>query len=169
MPIRSDIDRASRAFTLIELILVMALLATLMALSAPSLSRSFNHHALKQEATRLLALTEYARNEAISQGVPMVVWIDPQSQSFGMEIKNGFEGKGEREKEYTLGPNLHFEMEQGKPSQDGLVTMAEFAPDGTPDPSSIYEVCIVDKNNVVISLAQTQNRWSYEIVTEEAQ
>src|ERR1051325_1837454 len=82
--------RPAPGFTLVELILVMALLATLMALAAPSLSRSMRQRNLSQEATRFVALTESARDEAVSQGVPMVVWIDPVGGRFGMGPKTGY-------------------------------------------------------------------------------
>ncbi len=66
------------AFTLIELVVVMAVLATVLAIVVPSLSRSCKQRHRRQEADRLLAVIEYARDEAVSQGVPMVVWIDAE-------------------------------------------------------------------------------------------
>ena len=54
----------------------MALLCVILGVAAPSLSRSMRQRNLTQEAARLLAATEYARDEAISRGVPMAVWID---------------------------------------------------------------------------------------------
>src|SRR5438067_13878805 len=82
--------RTLRAFTLVELILVMAVLATIMALSTPSLSRSLRNRNIEQEAKRFIALTEYARGEAVSQGVPMTIWIDVEAGAFGVEPKAGF-------------------------------------------------------------------------------
>ena len=73
----TDNSQKPAAFTLIELVLVMVLLATLLAISAPTLSRSFKGRALEQEAVRLLAATVYAREEAVSQSLPMTLWIDP--------------------------------------------------------------------------------------------
>ena len=51
--------RSAEGFTLVELIIVMTLLAIVAALSVPSLSRSMRQRNLDEEATRLLALTEY--------------------------------------------------------------------------------------------------------------
>src|SRR5262249_19567201 len=74
----------SQAFTLIELILVMALLAIVLGISAPSLSRFFRGRSLESEAQRFLALTRHAQSRAVSEGVPMVVWLWPKQRSYGM-------------------------------------------------------------------------------------
>ena len=162
----NDNVRFSRAFTLVELILVMGILATLLALAAPSLSRSFGQHDLDQEATRLLALTEYGRDEAVSQGIPMVVWIDPRSGSFGVEAKSGFDGDESRKKGYSLGRNSHFEVDSATVGPDGQVEVAEFAPDGTLDASSLDSVSIVSRSDAVVSVSQTDDGAAYEIVKE---
>ena len=64
------------AFTLVELLLIMALLVVVLAVAAPMLSSSMRGHGLNGEAVRFVALTEFARSEAISQGVPMVLHGD---------------------------------------------------------------------------------------------
>ena len=156
--------RSASAFTLVELILVMAILATILALSAPSLSRSFKQRNVDQEATRLLALTEYARDEAVSQGVPMSVWIEPNSGRFGVAVKDGYAGDASREKTYELPQDVHFELSQAATGQNGHVDAAEFAPDGTLDTDSIEAVRIVDTSNSAVSLAQDDDGWGYEIV-----
>src|SRR5437773_775638 len=51
------INSHRRAFTLVELILVMALLGIVLAVSAPSLSNFFHGRTLDSEARRLMALT----------------------------------------------------------------------------------------------------------------
>ena len=65
-------------FTLIELMLVLAILAMMVALVAPALAKSSRARNLEQEALRLVALTEYARDEAVSQGVSMAVYVETQ-------------------------------------------------------------------------------------------
>ena len=84
---RNNPSPIAPGFTLIELIFVMALLTVVVGFAAPSLARSMRQRNLDGEATRLLAATEYARDEAVSQGVPMTVWINPDTQRFGVEPK----------------------------------------------------------------------------------
>jgi len=158
-------NRRSLGFTLIELILVMALLAIVMAIAAPSLSRSMRQRNLDGEAARLLAATEYARDEAISQGVPMTVWIDPEGRRFGIEPKEGFLGNETRIREFSVDPDIGLEIANAVVKR-GIVEAMEFAPDGTPALTNVESVVLKDRFNSVLTLAQTTDGWGYEIVKE---
>jgi len=160
---RSD---ETRGFTLVELILVMMLLAVVTAIAVPSLSRSLRQRNLDGEAARLLALSEYARDEAVSQGVPMTVWIDPNAQRFGVEPKAGYEGDDARAKEFALNTDIHFELDRGA-THDGVVDAMEFAPDGSPASSSIDALRLVDRFKSVVTVALSSDGWAYEIVKEQ--
>ncbi len=153
-------------FTLVELILVMALLAVVAAFSAPSLARSLRQRNLDGEATRLLALTEYARDEAVSQGVPMSVWIEPKAQRMGVEPKTGYDGDETRAREFALNADIHFEVERAA-TQNGVAEIMEFSPDGAPAASSIDAVKLVDRFQSQVTLARTSDGWSYEIIKEQ--
>jgi len=164
MRTRNDTSHASPAFTLVELILVMAILATILAFSAPLLSRSFKQRGLDEDATQLFALTEYARDEAVSQGLPMTVWINPQLGSFGVRAKDGYEGDASREKSCSLKPDHRFDLSQAPTDRAGLVAAADFDPSGTLGDESLADISIVDRNNNAVSVAQTDDGQSYEIV-----
>src|SRR6478736_3193315 len=75
--------RSAPAFTLVELIIVMGLLALVAALAVPSLSGSTRQRTLNDEAMRFLSLVEYCRSEAIPQGVQRPSWIDPKVKTSG--------------------------------------------------------------------------------------
>ncbi len=179
------------AFTLIELVLVMALLVTLAAIAVPRLSRSMRGHNLDQEADCLLALTEYARDEAASQGVPMVVWIDADGGRCGVDAKPGFGpaggGDNARAHEYVLGDDVHLDpvgpgMVPAAPtasptpnanapvstSTHGGVILAEFAPDGTLVPGSVASVRLADRANDALILTQTADACGYEITRDQS-
>ena len=156
---------SSRGLANPELIIVMALLALITALAAPSLARSLRQRKVNEEATRFLALTEYARDEAVSQGVPMVVWVDPKGQSFGVETKAGFEGDESRNREFTLNPDVSFHIDKIALS-GGVAHAVEFAPDGAPDVSSVESVEMTDRFDSAVSIVRTNDRRSYEIVKE---
>ena len=100
----------SAAFTLVELILVMVVMVTILAFVAPTLGRSFKQRGLDEQAVRMLALTEYGRDEAISEGVPTQVWIDPISGNFGVEAVPGYPDREIRTKQYSLPADVHFEL-----------------------------------------------------------
>ncbi len=150
-------------FTLVELILVMALLAVVAAFSAPSLARSLRQRNLDGEAARLLALSEYGRNEAISQGVPMSVWVDPKGQRMGVEPKTGYEGDATRSREFELNADIHFELDRAA-TQGGVIEVMAFSPDGSPSSSSIDAVRLVDRFQSQLTVARTSDGWGYEIV-----
>jgi len=155
--------RRAGAFTLVELILVMALLCVILGIAAPSLSRSFHQRNLNQEATRLLAVTEYARDEAISRGVPMIAGC------FGARPKIGFEDSGARVKEFKLTDGLRFDTEKNSASSTGTNDAVEYEPDGTLDASSQAAFDLVDKSNSSIEVARTSDATGYEIVQNDPQ
>ena len=68
----ADRIRPQRAFTLLELILVMFLLAIVAGFVAPQMSSFIRGRNLNFEARRLLSLTHYAQQRAVSEGVPTV-------------------------------------------------------------------------------------------------
>jgi len=88
---RCGIHRSpTRAFTLIELILVMAMLLTVLSLAAPSLVRFFRGRNLEAEARRLLAMTRYGQSRAVSEGRPMLLWLNAESNQYGLRIDPSF-------------------------------------------------------------------------------
>lgn len=155
-----------RGFTLIELILVMALLAIIMAISAPVLSRSLRQRGVDQEASRFLALLEYGRSEAVSQGVPMIVWVVPASREFGVQVKTGYSGDETRLRKFTLPAGMTVSAEPSIVT-NGLVQVAEFSPDGWPLAGAATLVRFADAAGSSISLVQTTDRWDWELTRTE--
>lgn len=150
------------AFTLVELILVMALLAVVMAMAAPALGRSMRERYLADEARRFLALTEYARDESLSQGLPITIWINPATGQFGAETKSGYPGDTRRERTFELNPDVHFELSAAS-EKGGVVQAVEFAPDGLPEASSVESLRLVDRFAAAYTIALTSDRAGYEI------
>ena len=167
---RADIQRA---FTLVELVLVMALLVVMLAVAAPSLGRSMRARNLDQQSARLLSLTEYARDEATSQGIPMLVWVDPDTRRFGVDAHAGYTANGFRTKEYILPEDLAFDPidgAQASKTQGHGFDVAEFAPDGTLDPASVATIRISGHNHAdVAAISQTPDGYGYRIVKEGVQ
>lgn len=151
-----------RGFTLVELILVMALLAIIMAISAPILSRSLRQRGVDQEAARFLALLEYGRSEAVSQGVPMIIWLVPASGEFGVEVKPGYVGDETRVRRFTVAPGMKISADQGVLAR-GVLQAAEFAPDGWPIAGGAQSVRFSDSNGSTAVVSHTTDQWGYEI------
>ena len=162
---RNEPTRFPLGFTLVELVVVMALLAIVAAVSMPSMGRSIRSRNLRGEAARLVAATEYGRDEAVSQGVPMIVWIDAAAQRFGVEPKAGYEGVEARNREFAVNPDVHFEFASGVAVGE-RVTVVEFAPDGAPTLTSLETVRLADRFESTVTVARTKDGWSYEVVKE---
>ena len=70
--------RQTLAFTLLELLITIAILATLTAMAAPPLGRLIADQQLSAQANGWLSLALYARQEAMRQGQPMQLcqWLE---------------------------------------------------------------------------------------------
>ena len=150
----------SSGFTLVELILVMVVLAIVMAFVAPTLSRSLRGRALQQEAIRFVALTEMARDEAISRGSPMNVWIDTDALRFGIAPADQYAGI-DLQKEYALSSDVRFDLIEGNLQTDGVAI--SFRPDGTPATNSITEVRLADRHDETVTITRSRSGLGYEI------
>src|ERR1035438_9877383 len=94
--------RHSPAFTLIELILVMAILIMAVSVTAPTLSHFFRGRTLNSEARRLLALTRSGQSRAASEGLPMDLWVDAEQGTFGLEAEPSYETSDSKAVDFTL-------------------------------------------------------------------
>jgi prepilin-type N-terminal cleavage/methylation domain-containing protein len=180
-----------RAFTLLELILVMALLSIAVAISFPTLRSFFRGRELDDEARRLLALTRYGQSRAIAEGAPMVLWIDEREGAYGLAMAAGMMNDDPRALEFTVAENLELRVE-GAPrtatfnsraaSQAWTVTqptaefrvsrsrsglpLIRFLPDGFIDRASPWHVEIREDEKNAVWLVQTTNRLAYELRSE---
>ena len=91
-------DSTRKAFTLIELILVLALLVIITSIAVPTMSRFIRGRALGSESTRMLALMHAAQSRAVSEGMPMMFWIDVQKNGYGVAAEtSGKDGDAKAE------------------------------------------------------------------------
>lgn len=161
------------AFTLIELILVMGLLAVVMALAAPSLSKFFQGRKLESEAQRFVALTRYAQNRAVSDGVPMILWVDRTEGTYGLREQDRYKvetiqaespwyarkGHGSvetREPDLRLTESLRFELADNGRTNGRIVTI-RFLPDGAVDETSLRALLIERENRQSGQAGETQS------------
>jgi prepilin-type N-terminal cleavage/methylation domain-containing protein len=171
--------RAARAFTLVEMVLVMTLLVVMLSYVAPSLAHFFRGRNLNSEARRLLALTRYGQSRAVSEGIPMMLWVDPKLGAYGLKAQTGYMDQDPRAVQYTVAPELQIEVQMPRTVQTNFWTMAPlqtkltqpticFLPDGFISQSSPYEILLrAPRDNDAVWLAESANRLSYEIRTNQ--
>src|ERR1041385_8837511 len=107
----------SFGFTLIELILVMTVLTIAASITAPQLANFFRGRTLDSEARRLLALIRQGQNRAVSEGLPIDLWLDTQNGTYGLEAVLSYETQDPRAMNFTMDSNIHIELGQA-PSEN---------------------------------------------------
>jgi Tfp pilus assembly protein FimT len=166
----------------VELILVMAMLVIVLSVAAPSLARFFRGRSLDSEARRFVSLTRYAQSRAAAEGVPMVLWIDPQQGAYGLEADASYTDTDRKAVEFTLGDDLHMEVElpatgarssqrnsqrNRSAQRKGNLPEIRFTPDGFIGDGSPERIVMRQGNDGVIWIGQSRNQLNYEIQTNE--
>lgn len=99
-----------RAFTLVELLLVMTLLIVVISMGAPKLAAFFRGRTLDVESRRLLALTHQGQSRAVSEGQPIVLWLNAQSRTYGLAAEPSYETYDDKAVEFPLDKDLQMDM-----------------------------------------------------------
>jgi hypothetical protein len=152
-----------RATTLIELILVLALLAAVMALAAPSLSRFMAGRTITEEARRFVGLTRYARSHAISTAVPMEVRIDQETGTYALSPVAGYQFEEKKPVEFHLADGLRFDLDPASLDEKDEARILVW-PDGRIDEESLETLHLSDeRKGDAIEIGRTENGLGYEI------
>ena len=179
--------QARRGFTLIELILVMALLTIVISLTAPKLSRFFHGRTLDSEARRLLALTRSGQSRAVSEGMPMDLWVDTEQGSFGLAAEPSYDANDPKAVDFELDSGLQLEVvikavmapvnavTMNRNQQASIASVQRvnlvraslptirFLPDGSIGEASPQKLHLTSTDGGSLWLAQSKDGLSYEI------
>lgn len=154
------------AFTLIELILVLALLAVMTALIVPRMSGFVRGRALDAEARRMLALMDATQSRAVSEGAPMVLWLDEKSEKYGAEAEVSGQNGDPKAETLTVDPTLALSVKKaGSGTQTTFKSLPaiRFLPDGSVDEGSPQTLQLTDQSGNSKWLVEQSNRQGYEI------
>mgnify|MGYP000929325445 CR=1 FL=1 len=100
--------------TLLELILVLLIMSTMLAVAAPSLRGFFASRRVDDAAAQILALTQFARSQAISEGVVYRLNFDTRDCTYWLTAQKAgvFEPlETEFGQTYTLPKDVELELE----------------------------------------------------------
>lgn len=175
-------DLRRRAFTLIELILVLALLVVITSLAAPAMARFIRGRALDSEARRLIALMHAAQSRAVSEGAPMMLWVNDKTGGYGLSAESSGQtttpttgqitgpttgqNGDPRAETLTLDSTLTISVlntsTTGQTLFNGLPAI-RFQPDGMVDENSPQTLKLTDSDGFSRWLVETPLRTGYEI------
>ena len=130
--------RIASGFTLLELIIVMLIVCTVLAMAAPSLRGFFASRRTADAVDQILALTMYARTQAVSDGRVYRLNFDLDAGTYWLtaQAEGGFQGLGSE-----FGRTFSFPQETRADWEDSSDASAngyiQFYPSGRVDPCTI--------------------------------
>jgi len=166
LPTGNKKSRVSGAFTLIELILIMAVLVIAVSLITPRLSGFFKGRALDSEVERFMSLARYGQNRAVSEGVPMMLWIDSRNGTYGLQQEIGYTDSDQKAVDFTVDKDLQIDVARGgsKSGGAGKLPAIHFSPDGTiVSATSVTGVSLRLGKDRPVWIVPSANRLGYEI------
>lgn len=159
-----------RAFTLIELILVLALLVIITSIAAPAMARFVRGRALDTEARRMQALMHLAQSRAVSEGAPMMLWVNAPDGTYGVAAEtSGQSGANSDPHAENLTVDSTLTVSVATIAGTGAQTLfnnlpaIRFLPDGTVDENSPQTIKLVDADGFARWLNENPLRTGYEI------
>ena len=165
----------------------MTVLTIAVSITAPALANFFRGRSLNSEARRLLALTRQGQSRAVSEGVPMELWVDAAQGAYGLEAEPSYEPSDPKAVTFTLDQNMQLELLNSNTAEraagPGIAPATSsatpppaashhpnlpkiiFRPDGYVSETSPQSLRLVSRDGGMISLVQSGNRLNYELRT----
>jgi type II secretion system protein H len=154
------------AFTLIELILVLALLVVAVSMVAPRMSSFVRGRALDSEARRLAAVMHAGKARAVSEGMTMVLWVDEKQNRYGLEQETPLGDADSRAENFMTDPNVNLAVLNAGAAASTLfkdLPAIRFLADGMVDEGSPRALKLQDSGGGSLWLVTAQDRTGYEI------
>ena len=168
--------RNNRAFTLIELILVMMTMMIAIGVVLPALKGFFRGRNLDNEARQFLSLTRYGQSRAIAEGLPVELWINPAQEKYGLQALAGYTETRTDPSTYFLDSTVQITLSPPpatlirsnvwtqKAGRTGNLTKIRFQPDGYISDTSPENIFFRQPDSgAQIWLAETPTHSRYEI------
>jgi Tfp pilus assembly protein FimT len=165
-PRRSTLHLQLAAFTLIELTLVLALLVVITSLAAPAMANFIRGRALDSETRRLFALMHAGQSRAVSEGMPMVLWVDEKLGAYGLQAETTGQNGDPKAETLPVDSTLQIAVLNtglGTPTTFNNLPAIRFLADGTVDENSPQTLQLTDSAGVSRWLVETRSHTGYEI------
>ena len=155
-----------RAFTLIELTLVLALLVIITSLAAPAMANFIRGRALDSESRRMVALMDAGQSRAVSEGMPMLLWVDQKNGLYGLQAETTGQNGDPKAENLALDSTLQIAVQTlglSAPTTFNNLPAIRFLPDGTVDENSPQTIKLTGSGGDAIWLLESADRRGYEI------
>jgi type II secretion system protein H len=154
------------AFTLVELLLVLALLVIITSMVAPAMSNFIRARAVDSEARRLFALMHAGQSRAVSEGLPMMLWVDEKQGAYGLNAETPPKGGDPKAENLSVDENVQISVLNA--GATALTTFQNlpairFLADGTIDENSPQTLRLADAKGNALWLIEASNHMGYEI------
>jgi Tfp pilus assembly protein FimT len=163
----------------VELVLVMTIMTILLSIIFPSLKGFFRGRNLDNEARRFLSLTRYGQSRAVTEGVPVELWINPRQGSYGLQALSGYSETQTNPMSFNIDESLKISFSAPSSvlvrsnywtqanAQFGAVTKIRFQPDGFISDTSPEKVYLRQGNEAQMVIAETPSHLRYDIETSK--
>lgn len=162
MTIRRKHPAGRKAFTLLELILIMIVLCTVLAMAAPSLRGFFTSHQLNDMTEQILAMTRYAKVQSVFESRyyrinfdtnQRLYWIASRRESQYERLDNNFGNM------YSIPTEIDVSFENV--SYENGIYYFEFNPEGYSKEAAVRLKDNQDNIQEVVCYSPAEN---YEII-----
>ena len=121
----------SRAFSLLELVIVLLIISLLALLVTPRLTRTIGHMEVKSVAKKISAILRYCRSDAVNKNRIVHVSFDTESHLISVMSAEEGEEKPIQRNSYLLPREIRVEkIETGKTVLENTLPSFEFYPNG---------------------------------------
>jgi hypothetical protein len=165
----------------------MTILTIVVSITAPALANFFHGRTLDSEARRLLALTRQGQSRAVSEGIPVELWMDTAQSptAFGLEAEPSYEPEDGKALQLTMDGDIQLQVVSSSVPSSGAtsstltgsatgnaavaasrhpnVPKIRFLPDGSIAESSPQAMILTGRDGMSLCIQQARNRLSYEI------
>jgi prepilin-type N-terminal cleavage/methylation domain-containing protein len=169
------------AFTLVELVIVMSLMVIAISAAAPSFRTFLTGRNQESEAWRFLALTRYGSSRAVSEGLPVDLWINIKQNKYGMAASGGYTETKTNALNFIVDTNVLMVVTQAPgmlttvsnvwtplTARRGAMPVIHFQPDGFISDTSPQTIKFTQGQDPEIWIVENTNHTRYEIQLNHA-
>ena len=166
---------------MVELVIVMTLMVIAIGVAAPSFKGFLQGRSQEDEARRFLSLIRYGLNRAVSEGLPVDLWINTKENKYGMAATGGYTETKTNVSNFMLDKDVQMMVSR---APDMLTTQSNFwspsfghrsiqpvirfQPDGFISDTSPQAIRFLQGGNPEIWIVESSNHMRYDIILNHA-